>query len=287
MRWPPYKHVFFDCDSTLTTVEGIDVLAEAFGKGWRVSVLTKAAMDGNIALEQVYGKRLQALNPTRGDIKAIRQIYKQHVLDDVRETIAALQSTGTDVYIVSGGLEEPVIDFGLYLGVPKDHIRAVPIEYDQLSGKWWQNVDESNDFDEQFLTHGDDPLVISDGKALIIKEFLEDKTGRSLLIGDGVSDLLASRSVDLFVGFGGVTVRDRVMREAPIYFEIQTMAPLLAIVLGPAGMWDLQKSQYSNLSKRCSELIVEGVLKFNSEQLKERFDKAWETAYTAFHPRTN
>ena len=23
MRWPPYKHVFFDCDSTLTTVEGI------------------------------------------------------------------------------------------------------------------------------------------------------------------------------------------------------------------------------------------------------------------------
>ncbi|MCC6606951.1 MAG: phosphoserine phosphatase, partial [Anaerolineae bacterium] len=32
MRWPPYKHVFFDCDSTLTTVEGIDVLAETAGK---------------------------------------------------------------------------------------------------------------------------------------------------------------------------------------------------------------------------------------------------------------
>jgi phosphoserine phosphatase len=287
MRWPPYKHVFFDCDSTLTTVEGIDVLAEDSGKGWRVSVLTKAAMDGDIQLEEIYGKRLQALNPTRGDIRAIRQIYKQNVLADVAKTIEALQSAGTEVYIVSGGLEEPVIDFGLYLGVPRDHIRAVPIEYDQLSGKWWQHVDDSNDYDEQFLTHGDNPLIISDGKALIIKEFLKDTSGRSLLIGDGVSDLLASRSVDLFVGFGGVTARDRVVKEAAIYFECQTMAPLLAIALGPAGLLELQKSQYSHLSQKCSDLIVEGVLKFNSEQLEERFDKAWETAYKAFHSRAN
>ncbi len=39
MRWPPYEHVFFDCDSTLTTVEGIDILAASSGKQWRVEVL--------------------------------------------------------------------------------------------------------------------------------------------------------------------------------------------------------------------------------------------------------
>ena len=44
MRWPPFQHVIFDCDSTLTTVEGIDALAKSAGKGWRVSVLTEAAM---------------------------------------------------------------------------------------------------------------------------------------------------------------------------------------------------------------------------------------------------
>ena len=31
MRWPTYQHIFFDCDSTLTTVEGIDALADTAG----------------------------------------------------------------------------------------------------------------------------------------------------------------------------------------------------------------------------------------------------------------
>ena len=59
MRWPHYEHVFFDCDSTLTAVEGIDVLAESAGKGQRVAVLTQAAMDGHVDLEDVYEKRLR------------------------------------------------------------------------------------------------------------------------------------------------------------------------------------------------------------------------------------
>ena len=40
MRWPPFEHIFFDCDSTLTAVEGIDVLAETMGKRLRVETLT-------------------------------------------------------------------------------------------------------------------------------------------------------------------------------------------------------------------------------------------------------
>ena len=50
MRWPPYRHVIFDCDSTLTKVEGIDILAEAAGKGDEVRRLTDAAMNGEIDL---------------------------------------------------------------------------------------------------------------------------------------------------------------------------------------------------------------------------------------------
>ena len=47
MRWPHYEHIFFDCDSTLTAVEGIDVLAESAGKRQRVEMLTQAAMEGD------------------------------------------------------------------------------------------------------------------------------------------------------------------------------------------------------------------------------------------------
>ena len=80
MRWPPYKHVFFDCDSTLSTVEGIDVLAETAGKKWRVEVLTNAAMDGKLDLEDVYAKRLQAVRPTHEQIQQIRAAIGPHPL---------------------------------------------------------------------------------------------------------------------------------------------------------------------------------------------------------------
>jgi phosphoserine phosphatase len=287
MRWPAFQHIFFDCDSTLTTVEGIDALADTAGKGWRVSVLTEAAMNGELDLEEVYAKRLETLRPTRGQIRAIRQIYKQNIVPDAVETIAALLHLGLDVYIVSGGLAEPVIEFGNYLGIPRQNIRAVDIEYNQLSGKWWQQFDEEPNVSEQFLTYKNDPLVVSDGKALIIRDFLKNKSGRSLLIGDGVSDLLASHSVDLFVGFGGVTSRAKVRAESPIFFESLTMAPLLAVAVGPAVLMGLIQTDFRQLGEKTIQLIIDGALEFQSEKLKDKFDKAWHAAYPPLHTRTD
>jgi phosphoserine phosphatase len=37
------------------------------------------------------------------------------------------------------------------------------------------------------------------------------------MIGDGVSDLETKPVVDLFVGFGGFTTRDRVKRESEVF----------------------------------------------------------------------
>ena len=45
-----YRLVFFDVDSTLVTIEGIDVLA---GENAEVARLTAAAMNGEIPLDQV------------------------------------------------------------------------------------------------------------------------------------------------------------------------------------------------------------------------------------------
>jgi phosphoserine phosphatase len=188
---------------------------------------------------------------------------------------------------VSGGLAEPVIEFGNYLGIPRQNIRAVDIEYNQLSGKWWQQLDEELNAGERFMTYKDDPLVISDGKALIIREFLENKSGRSLLIGDGVSDLLASHAVDLFVGYGGVSDRPRVRAESPLFFKSPTLAPLLAIALGPAVLMGLIQTDFRQISEKCIQLILDGALEFQSEELKDKFDKAWHAAYPTFHTRSN
>lgn len=281
MRWPPYDHVFFDCDSTLTTVEGIDILAASAGKKWRVEVLTQAAMDGDLDLEDVYAKRLQAVKPTRRQVRDIRRTYKRNVVEDAIAVIAALQALGQRVYIISGGLAEPVEEFGVYLGVPRDHIRAVGLTYNELSGKWWVGGNE------QYLTYDEGALTVSDGKAEIVGELLGKQRGRSLLIGDGSSDLLAGRAVDLFVGFGGVIRRPRVEAEAPAYVHSSSLAPLLALAAGPAVFRQLQDTPHAAVAEKAHNLIQTGAVTFNDERLKAKFGKALHATHQALHSRSN
>lgn len=281
MRWPPYKHVFFDCDSTLTTIEGIDFLADASGKGWRVEVLTKAAMDGEVELEDVYDKRLRAVNPTREQILDIRRAYKKNIVEDAIALIESLQYLGHQVYIISGGLLEPVREFGVYLGVKKENIRAVGVQYNQLSGQWWVNSTP------KYLSFEEGSLTISDGKALIIKELLNGKKGRSIFIGDGQSDLLASRAVDLFVGYGGVQSRESVKNNSPIFIRSRSLAPLLPLAAGPASLSILKDTQFYPLGQQALDLNVRGEIQFNDEQLRTKFNEAIASAHKTIHPRAN
>jgi phosphoserine phosphatase len=63
-RWASFDLIFFDCDSTLSAIEGVDELARLKGKEWRVGLLTQKAMDGDLDLSDVYGKRLKAIRPS-------------------------------------------------------------------------------------------------------------------------------------------------------------------------------------------------------------------------------
>ena len=286
MRWPHYDHIFFDCDSTLTTVEGIDILAESVGKKWRVEVLTQAAMDGDLELEQVYGKRLQAVKPTRQQVQQIRRVYKRNVVEDATAVIHTLQALGHNVYIISGGLAEPVIEFGLYLGVPRQHIRAVDVDYNQLSGRWWKNIPGQ----DRYLAHDEGALTVSDGKAQIVRELLGNQHGRSLLIGDGYSDLVAGTAatppvVNLFVGFGGVVNRERVRASAPAFIHSTSLAPLLALAAGPASLAHLQTTEHEPIANKALTLIETGAITFTNEQLKTKFDDAFSATRQTIHSR--
>ncbi|MEW5987858.1 MAG: HAD-IB family phosphatase [Chloroflexota bacterium] len=284
MRWPPYQHIFFDCDSTLTAVEGIDALADALGKGWRIKVLTEAAMNGEVDLEEVYARRLRALKPTRAQIQAIRQTYKQNVVEDAAGVIAALQHLGHQVYIISGGLAEPVEEFGVFLGVPRQHIRAVGVQYNQLAGDWWRNQDsEYPNSDQRYLTFDQGWLTVSDGKAQIVGELLGEQSGRSLLIGDGRSDLLAARAVDLFVGFGGVVERPAVLAQAPVTIHSPTLSPLLALAAGPAGLRRLHHTSYQPLVDKSLHLISTGAMTFQDERLNQKFHQAYQAVHSRPH----
>jgi phosphoserine phosphatase len=276
--WPSYNLIFFDCDSTLTTVEGIDELARLKGKGWRVSVLTERAMDGELDLEEVYERRLRAISPTREEVQRIAQVYTKNVVPDAQMVIGALQFLERSVFIISGGLADAVSRFGTALGVPPENIRAVELEYDQLSGEWWNFYDHrySDNPDARYLVHDSGPLTVSRGKPEVVRTLARRQFGRRLLVGDGISDLNTRDEVDLFVGFGGVKHRDRVENEAPVYIKTHSLAPVLPLAVGPAGYRQCLGTVYAEPFRRGLKSIACGEVTFREEGRRQAFLDAFD-----------
>src|SRR5512143_1762009 len=220
-----FRLIFFDCDSTLTTIEGIDELARLKGQYDHIADLTRRAMEGEIKLEEVFAARLDLLRPTRADLHRIAQAYREALIPEAKETIAALRFSGCEVYTVSGGLLPAVQEFARSLGLPSRNVRAVPLQFDQLSGQWWRyDLDRyGGNPDERYLNLPPTPLIETQGKRTIIQE-ISGSEKRTLLVGDGITDLEARDAVKLFIGFGGVVARERVAREARLFIRAPRLA---------------------------------------------------------------
>src|SRR3954463_1865772 len=116
------RFVFFDVDSTLVTIEGIDVLA---GNDPEIAALTNAAMNGEIPLDHVYAKRLEISRPSRAQVDALAETYLASITTGARETIAALRERGAIVHLVTGGIEQAIAPLAEFLGVPPRAMHAV------------------------------------------------------------------------------------------------------------------------------------------------------------------
>lgn len=255
----------FDCDSTLSAVEGIDELAEDPGHQEEIAALTEQAMEGQLPLEEVYGRRLSLVNPTRGEVRSVRSRYKTNVVPDAQATIAALNDIGAETWVISGGLLEPVAEFATWLGVSPDRVRAVDTHFDPFDGDWWNHTTEP-----RYADHDRSELTTTDGKADVIRRSVTS-TGRRLLIGDGVSDLAASCEVDLFVAFAGVVARPAVIDVAPVVVESASIAPVLALAIGPARVRELVGGPHDTVARACLDGIEAGAIRFNDRELARRF----------------
>lgn len=274
-RWTGYDLLFFDCDSTLSKIEGIDELAKLKGKEARVGLLTDKAMNGDLDLSEVYGKRLKAIRPTRGQLKAIEKRYIDTEVEDAKEVIAALHFLGKKVYIISGGLVDAVRGFGRRLGVSPENIRAVELEYNELSGEWWRYNEPQAQHEKTYLEYVEGPLTISSGKPAIIDELTGDQHGRRFMIGDGSSDLATRDMVDLFVGYGGVVSRDKVKNESDIFIATLSLAPVLPIVSGASGYAKIKGTQYQALFEKGIKLALENDVLFKDEDQRNVFKAAF------------
>ncbi len=275
--WPSTDQVFFDCDSTLSRIEGIDELARLKGKEARVGLLTNKAMDGELDLEDVYGKRLKAIRPSRAQLKAIEERYWETAVDDTRETIAALHDLGKAVFIISGGLIDAVKGFGRRLGVDVTRIRAVELEYNELSGEWWRYHEPGAQGAQTYLDYEHGPLTVSSGKSKIIEELAAGSPGRRMMIGDGNSDLATKDLVDLFVGFGGVVAREKVEAEADIFIACASLSPILPLAAGRRGWQCARGGDYEAVYRKGIGLASdENAVRFRLDGQREAFIQTLE-----------
>lgn len=200
-----YETICFDCDSTLSRVEGIDELARRSGRFEQVAQLTNAAMNGELALEEVYENRLLLIKPDKTAIDWLAQLYIDEVVAGARETIAELQQQHKRVHIISGGLRQAILPLAEFLGVSPQQVHAVDIEFSEQG--------EYRGFDKT------SPLAYSGGKAEICRRIIAGN-GSVAMVGDGKTDLEAKQAGATVIGFGGIVARDAV-REQADYFVVE------------------------------------------------------------------
>lgn len=209
------KLICFDCDSTLSAIEGIDELARVRGPETfaAVEAMTNDAMNGKIAVEAVFGRRLEIIQPSRAHVEAIGRRYVETIEPTAKSTIAALRDDGWTVLILSGGFRPVIAPLAEVLGVKR--IEAVDLFFD-AAGNY-------RGYDTNYPTtrSGGKPEVIARLKA-------ELKPAQTVMIGDGASDLEAKPVVDRFIGFGRYTARPKVQAGADAF--IYSLADLLALV---------------------------------------------------------
>jgi len=215
MKHSAKKIIIFDCDSTLSSIEGIDELAREKGADIfnEVVALTNAAMNGEVPLDEVFARRLEIIQPDLATCQKIEKLYIDTVEPTAVETLSALKQLGYTPMILSGGFKRLIEPLAKFLGI--ERIEAVPLHLDE-DGKYVE-------FDSSY------PTTYNGGKPEIIAKLKEEfSPERIIMVGDGVSDLETKAGVDLFVGYGKYTDRE-IVREGADHF-IYSLADLLEII---------------------------------------------------------
>jgi phosphoserine phosphatase len=224
-----FASVVFDCDSTLVAVEGIDELSGPFRE--QIQALTEAAMDGSVPLEEVYGRRLRIIQPTRAQVDAVGAQYVRTLVPHARQTVAALRWLGKTVRILSGGLRPAVLAVARELGLGEDDVGAVDIRFGADGA--YAGFDDAS------------PLARSNGKAQVIGAWGLPRP--SLLVGDGATDREARPAVDAFAAYAAVVERPAAVDGADYVLREPSLAAVLALACSPDDRARLADSEWAPL----------------------------------------
>jgi|TARA_B110000037_G_scaffold161873_1_gene182844 phosphoserine phosphatase len=200
------KLLFLDCDSTLSSIEGIDELARLSDPAIfaEVVALTNAAMDGEVPLDEVFRRRMEIIRPSKEMVEEVCRMYIETVVSGATELVSKAVENSWLPVIISGGFAPIIRPLAERLGIR--HVEAVPLYFNDLG---------------EYAGYGEDyPSTRNLGKNEIIREWTKAMLPqRVVMIGDGISDLETKPDVDLMIGFGGVVQREKVRNSADLWLE--------------------------------------------------------------------
>ncbi len=250
-QWTKFDRVVFDCDSTLSAIEGVNELAAMNGVLGEVAEMTTRAMCGEVPFEQVFARRLELIRPTARQMAALGALYTSTLVEDAVAVVSALTFIGIDVHLISGGYREALLPVARKLGLHPCRLHANELYFDDHGQ--YAGFDAAN------------PLARSGGKREVLRRLPPVQS--TLFIGDGASDAEVCADVDLFVGYGGVEKRGAVSRLAPVYLHTKSMAPLVVMAAGMEGCRALlaQPRHRQLVIKGLSILLREGTADYRRE----------------------
>ena len=212
----PVDAILFDCDGTLSGIEGIDELALARQVSAEVKKLTAEAMGQGGLNVALYEKRLNLVLPTSTQMDWLGEQYFQHRTPDITYVLDILRRLNKSIYIVSAGLMPAVKKFAELLGINPNNIFAVPIYFDEAG--------DYRDFDRT------SPLVREFGKRVIVQK-IKEKHARCVYVGDGLNDLETYDLATRFIGYGGAYYRKNIEEQCEFYITTPSIMPLLSLCL--------------------------------------------------------
>tara|TARA_Y100001934_G_scaffold275614_1_gene370516 strand:- start:5013 stop:5684 length:672 start_codon:yes stop_codon:yes gene_type:complete len=181
----PNRKFVFDFDSTLTSVEGLDVLAEISLRNNpdksivvnKIQEITDRGIDGDISFSDSLSSRIALLNANKSQLLELIELLKTKLSNSVKANKEFFNKYRDQIYVISCGFKEFIEPVVAELNIEPERVFANTFV-----------------FDEDDLIIGFDqtnPLSQHNGKVNCLKS--SGIQGEIQIIGDGYSDFVMKR----------------------------------------------------------------------------------------------
>ena len=202
------RNYVFDFDSTLTSVEALDVLAEITLKKkpnkdqiiQEIIDITNLGIDGEISFTESLEKRINLLQANKSDLSKLIKELQKKVSPSIERNKEFFETYASSIYVISAGFKEFIVPIVAKYNIAADRVYANTFEFDEH--------DKIVGFDRE------NPLSVHNGKIQCLREL--KLKGEIQVIGDGYSDYVTREAgiADKFFAYTENVSRDKTTQNA-------------------------------------------------------------------------